>query len=154
VAPLAAKLRAADSLNAVLERRRNALASDLVLLAGVVSIDTTPAQDTLARRRGGEHAPRWVAMRAQVRRVFRGPAALSGEELRVLFPGSRDILYAASPRPVAAGEYLLMIRRIGRLPARFRVGLDSATTWVIYEPLDLLPPGDSSTVVLPPSGRP
>jgi hypothetical protein len=91
-------------------------------------------------------------MRVLVHRVYRGPGPLAGSELRLLFPGSRDILYVGAPRPSAGSEYLIMARRIGRLPERFRVGLDSATTWVIFESLDVLPPADSVAVTTLPTG--
>jgi hypothetical protein len=125
--------------------------SDLVILGTVTAEDTVAIPDSLAALARSGHVPRWRQARVTVVRAFKPAAPPVSPMLRVLYPGTADMAFAAAPRPEVGHAYVFLLRAATRLSERNRIGIDPLKFYFVLDALDVRPEADTTRVrrVLP-----
>ncbi len=120
---------------------------DVVFWGVVTAIQPPQISDSISRiSRHSESAPSWRVATIIPRGVLRGSPGLISQPTPVLFPGSRQLMFAAVPRPGIADVRLYLLHRPGRLAGFTFAGIDTSRTFVLFDPLDVRPLGDTTRV--------
>jgi hypothetical protein len=134
-----------DSARAYLadQRLKSALERSSIVAIGAVD-SVRPLVPSSA---GGEHSSNWIRAWVRLSSVFkRDSSAAPDNRVIVVFPGSRDRIFAGAARLSAGASYLLLSRRTSALATPRRIGLDATATYFVADSLDALPPADSVRV--------
>lgn len=106
--------------------------ADLIITGRV--LDSKPAYEPRVPR--SEHDPEWWLSKVKVERILKGET--KKQEIEVLFPNSRDIVWARSPKLREGDIGIFLLKEVG--PKEVVPELSRAV-YQVTDPLDFLPMG-------------